>query len=245
MTPPSIADLRAYLRGQLGPERYTEVDCWLDQHPEMAERLLAEAGADDTGALAAVKLPVADGFVADGGANRLRTDGQLGVGGMAQVAAARDRALDRVVALKSLKPRQAGESLEAYHLREAAFRREAALTAALEHPAIVPVYDVGRADGKPAFTMKKLEGDTLQTVVAGGKRSRIALVEALLRVAEAVAYAHSRGVVHRDLTPANVLLGDFGAVYVLDWGVAANRGDGGGVNVGTRDWMAPEQGTGT
>jgi hypothetical protein len=244
MIPPSTADLRAYLRGQLSPERYTEVDCWIDQHPEMAEKLLAEAGADDTGALAAVTLPTNDGFIADGGANRLRTDSQLGVGGMAQVAAARDRALDRVVALKSLKPRQPGESLEAYHLREAAFRREAALTAALEHPAIVPVYDVGRADGKPAFTMKKLEGDTLQTVVSGGKRSRVALVEALLRVAEAVAYAHSRDVVHRDLTPANVLLGDFGAVYVLDWGVAANRGDGGGVNVGTRDWMAPEQGTG-
>lgn len=241
---PTTADLRAYLRGQLNAERYTEVDCWLDQHPEMAEKLLEEAGADDTGALASVKSTIADGFVTDGGAGRLRTDSELGTGGMAVVAAARDRALDRVVALKSLKQRQPGESLEDYHLREAAFRREAALTAALEHPAIVPVYDVGRSDGKPAFTMKRLEGETLLTVVQAGKRSRVALVEALLRVAEAVAFAHSRGVVHRDLTPANVLLGDFGAVYVLDWGVAAQRGEGGGVTVGTRDWMAPEQNAG-
>ncbi|HEX3134961.1 MAG TPA: protein kinase [Planctomycetota bacterium] len=245
MNAPTTADLRAYLRGQLNAERYTEVDCWLDQHPEMAEKLLEEAGADDTGALASVKPTTNDdGFITDGGAGRLRTDSELGTGGMAVVAAARDRALDRVVALKSLKPRQPGESLEQYHLREAAFRREAALTAALEHPAIVPVYDVGRSDGKPAFTMKRLEGDTLLTVVQGGKRSRVALVEALLRVAEAVAFAHSRGVVHRDLTPTNVLLGDFGAVYVLDWGVAAQRGEGGGVTVGTRDWMAPEQNSG-
>jgi eukaryotic-like serine/threonine-protein kinase len=241
MNAPTAADLRAYLRGQLNAERYAEVDTWLDQHPELAEKLLEEAGADDTGALASVKSTITDGFVTDGGAGRLRTDSELGTGGMAVVEAARDRALDRVVALKSLKARQPGESLEAYHLREAAFRREASLTAALEHPAIVPVYDVGRSDGKPAFTMKRLEGETLLTVVQNGKRSRVALVEALLRVAEAVAFAHSRGVVHRDLTPANVLLGDFGAVYVLDWGVAAQRGEGGGVTVGTRDWMAPEQ----
>ncbi len=242
---PAAADLRAYLRGQLSAARHGEVEQWLDaQSAEVAERLLEEAGGEDTGALASMKSSVAPGFVADGGAGRLRTAGELGTGGMAVVASARDRALDRVVALKALKSRQADESLEHYHLREAAFRREAALTAALEHPAIVPIYDVGRADGKPAFTMKRLEGETLQVVVPAGRRSRLELVEALLRVAEAVAYAHSRGVVHRDLTPGNVLLADFGAVYVLDWGIAAQRGEGGGVTVGTRDWMAPEQATG-
>src|SRR5687768_197274 len=91
MTPPTTADLRAYLRGQLSPERYTAVDCWLDQHPEMAEKLLEEAGADDTGALAQVQPTVQDGFVTDGGAGRLRPDGEIGAGGMAVVAAARDR----------------------------------------------------------------------------------------------------------------------------------------------------------
>jgi len=245
MTPPSTDDVRAYLRGQLSGARFAEVESWLDaQPPDIVEKLLDEVGGEDTGALASVKPSALQGFVADGGEGRLRTDGELGSGGMAMVASARDRSLDRVVALKSLKPRLPTESLEQYHLREAAFRREAALTAALEHPAIVPVYDVGRSDGNPAFTMKRLEGETLLTVVQAGKRSRVALVEALLRVAEAVAFAHSRGVVHRDLTPTNVLLGDFGAVYVLDWGVAARRGEGGGVTVGTRDWMAPEQSDG-
>ncbi len=244
-TTPTTDDLRAYLRGQLTRERFVEVERWLDAQPaETVERLLEESRAEDAGALANVKPTTASGFIADGGAGRLRPDGQIGVGGMAVVAAARDRALDRVVALKSLKARQADESLEQYHLREAAFRREAALTAALEHPAIVPIYDVGRADGKPAFTMKRLEGETLQVVVSAHGRSRVALVEALLRIAEAVAYAHSRGVVHRDLTPGNILLGEFGAVYVLDWGVAAQRGEGGGVAVGTPDWMAPEQTSG-
>ncbi|HEX3131961.1 MAG TPA: hypothetical protein VHX44_00090, partial [Planctomycetota bacterium] len=108
---PTADDLRAYLRGQLNPERYIEVDSWLDQHPQMAEKLLEEAGADDTGALANVKSTAQDGFVTDGGAGRLRTDSELGAGGMAVVEAARDRALDRVVALKSLKPRQPGEGL--------------------------------------------------------------------------------------------------------------------------------------
>ena len=239
---PTTDELRGYLRGQLTSERFVEIERWLDAQPaETVERLLEESRAEDAGALAKVKPPAVSGFVADGGAGRLRPDGQIGIGGMAVVAAARDRALDRVVALKSLKARQVDESLEHYHLREAAFRREAALTAALEHPAIVPIYDVGRADGKPAFTMKRLEGETLQAVVSKNGRSRVALVEALLRVAEAVAFAHSRGVVHRDLTPENILLGEFGAVYVLDWGVAAQRGDGGGVAVGTPDWMAPEQ----
>lgn len=245
MTPPTSAEVRAYLRGQLSGNRFAEVEGWLDaQPPEVVEPLLDEFGDDETGSLASVKPNAVQGFVADGGAGRLRADGELGVGGMAVVASARDRALDRVVALKSLKARQADESLEQYHLREAAFRREAALTAALEHPAIVPIYDVGRADGKPAFTMKRLEGETLHAVVLAGRRSRLELVEALLRVAEAVAYAHSRGVVHRDLTPGNILLADFGAVYVLDWGVAAKPGEGGGVTVGTPDWMAPEQAKG-
>jgi tRNA A-37 threonylcarbamoyl transferase component Bud32 len=242
---PSVSELRAYRQGQLTPERFAAVERWLDTQPAaVAEDVLEAAGGEDAGVLASVKPQDAPGFVADGGAGRLRADGEIGAGGMAVVASARDRVLDRVVALKALKPRQPGESLEQYHLREAAFRREAALTAALEHPGIVPVYDVGRADGRPAFTMKRLEGETLHAVVAAGQRSRLELVEALLRVAEAVAYAHSKDVVHRDLTPGNILLAGFGAVYVLDWGVAARRGEGAGVTVGTREWMAPEQAMG-
>jgi tRNA A-37 threonylcarbamoyl transferase component Bud32 len=246
MSAPSLSEIKAYRLGQLSPSRFSEIEQWLDQQtPQEVERLLEQAGGDETGTLHQVKVSQgAQGFVADAGSGRLRLDDELGVGGMAHVVSARDRSLDRVVALKTLKPRQAHESLEHYHLREASFRREAAVTAALEHPAIVPVYDLGRADGQPAFTMKRLSGETLFAVVTAGKRSRLELVEGLLRVAEAVAYAHSRGVVHRDLTPTNILLSDYGAIYVLDWGVAARCGEGDGVSVGTPAWMAPEQATG-
>jgi hypothetical protein len=134
-TSPTTDDLRAYMSGQLTTERFVEVERWLDaQSPETVERLLEESRDEEAGVLANVKPTTASGFIADGGAGRLRPDGQIGVGGMAVVAAARDRALDRVVALKSLKVRQADESLEQYHLREAAFRREAALTVNLHSP---------------------------------------------------------------------------------------------------------------
>ncbi len=243
MNAPSSAELKAYRLGQLSAQRFAEIEEWLDAlPPEEADRVLEDAGGDETGSLGQVKIsPDNQGFVADAGLGRLRVDDELGTGGMAHVKAARDRSLDRVVALKTLKPRQAGESLEQYHLREAAFRREAAVTAALEHPAIVPVYDLGRADGQPAFTMKRLSGESLHQVVKAGSRSRVELIEGLLRVAEAVAYAHNRSVVHRDLTPANILLSDYGAIYVLDWGVAARTGEGAGMHVGTAAWMAPEQ----
>jgi hypothetical protein len=240
---PSSDDLRAYRRGLLSPGRFAEIERWLDTQPApLVERLLEEAASDEAGLLAAAAPPPPnEGFLPDAGAHRLRHEADIGTGGMATVAAARDRSLERVVALKTLRPRQPGESLEAYHLRAAAFRREAALTAGLEHPAIVPVYDVGVSDGAPAFTMKRVAGTSLGEVVASGARPSTGLVENLLRVAEAVAYAHSRRVVHRDLTPSNILLGDFGAVYVLDWGVAAAVGEGAGVVVGTTAWMAPEQ----
>lgn len=160
---------------------------------------------------------------------------------MAVVNAAHDRVLNRVVAVKALKPRQSSESLEQYHLREAAFRSEAALTASLEHPSIPPVYDVGHADGMPAFAMKRLDGRSFDTVLREGRLSLAELLGILLRVAEAVGYAHNRGVVHRDLTPLNILVADYGAVYVLDWGLAATRGTHDGVRAGTPAWMAPEQ----
>ena len=112
-TTPTTDELRGYLRGQLTSERFVEIERWLDAQPaETVERLFEESRAEDAGALANVKPTTASGFIADGGAGRLRPDGQIGVGGMAVVAAARDRALDRVVALKSLKARQADESLE-------------------------------------------------------------------------------------------------------------------------------------
>lgn len=222
------------------------VDAWLASIPEAeAERALAEAGVGDAPQAALAGLSPAaqpaEGFVTDLPRGRLRPGLPLGEGGMAVVTSAHDRVLERVVAVKVLRPRHPAEPLEQFHLREAAFRREAALTAGLEHPAIPPVYDVGRCGGLPAFAMKRLEGRPFDAVVAGGGLPLAERMEILVRVAEAVGYAHSKGVVHRDLTPHNILVADFGAVYVLDWGLAATCGSRDGVRAGTPAWMAPEQ----
>lgn len=242
---PDDDELRAFLRGALTAERFAAVDAWLAAlPPPEAERRLASLDQPGRNLALAAPTPENHGFAAERADGRLVAGDSLGAGGMATVVAAHDRALDRPVALKVLRPRQAGESLESYLLRETAFRREAALTAALDHPAIVPVHDVGRVDGRPAFTMKRLEGSPFDRVVAEGQLPLPELVRVLIQVSEAVAFAHSRGIVHRDLTPANVLVGAFGAVYVLDWGLAERSGTHSGIRAGTPGWMAPEQATG-
>ncbi len=246
--PPSPDELRAYCAGSLPAERFAAIDGWLAGLPEdEVERLLAAAGiADAAGSLGAVRAvgaaaATAPGFSTDLPRSRLRPGTALGSGGMAVVGSAHDRVLDRTVAVKVLRARRPDESLEHYHLREAAFRREAALTASLEHPAIPPVYDIGTDGGLPAFAMKRLDGRSLEAAIKKGDIPLADRLGILLRVAEAVGYAHSRGIVHRDLTPQNILISTFGAVYVLDWGLAATIGSADGVRAGTPAWMAPEQ----
>src|SRR5215468_4838210 len=147
-------------------------------------------------------------------------------GGMGVVWLALDEKLDRRVALKVL---------------DVSGEEEARILAKLEHPGIVPVHDVGRlADGRVFYTMKYIEGDRLDRYVA-----RITRVPERLRIAhricEAVAFAHARGVLHRDLKPENIMVGSFGEVLVMDWGLAIllqdrTLGDIGG----TPGYMAPE-----
>ncbi len=142
----------------------------------------------------------------------------IGRGGMGEVVTAHDEAIGRDVAIKRM--------LRATPSAEAAsrFLREARIQARLEHPAIVPVHELGHdASGQPFFTMKKLVGVTLAELLATAPRQR--LLRAFAEVCRAVAFAHSRGVIHRDLKPANIMLGDFGEVYVLDWGLARVLGD--------------------
>lgn len=159
-------------------------------------------------------------------------------GGIGQVWLARDRHLDREVALKQLLPGRAGISRVASR-----FVREARLTGQLEHPGIVPVYELtGPTDTRgPCYTMRFVRGKTLTEVVDAyhAKRARgaadpldfVALLTAFVTVCNTIAYAHSRGVLHRDLKGANVILGDFGEVIVLDWGLAKH--------VGTQDEEEP------
>ncbi len=161
-------------------------------------------------------------------APRYRIVGEIGAGGMGVVHRAYDDELRREVALKVLG-RRADDPAAA-----ARFAEEARATARLQHPNIVPVYDFGTMDGRPFFAMKLVEGRTLAQVVEAGSVSLFRRLEIFVDVARAVAYAHERGIVHRDLKPQNVMIGSFGEVQVMDWGLAAGGG-------GTPAYMPPEQ----
>jgi serine/threonine-protein kinase len=156
-------------------------------------------------------------------------------GGIGRVWLARDASLGRDVALKELRPERAGHPAQ-----WGRFLREAQVTGQLEHPGIVPVYEVGRRpdDQAPFYTMRFVRGRRLAEAArayhercgrgeAGPLEVR-ELLTAFVGVCHAVAYAHSRGVLHRDLKPQNVVLGDFGEVIVLDWGLAKVMGEAGG-----------------
>ena len=150
----------------------------------------------------------------DTGDSRYEIVDRIGEGGMGAVYLARDRELGREVALKVLRlpeptPEERGRIL-----------REARILAALEHPGIVPVHDVGvLADGRIFYVMKRVRGERLDTF-ARGSRPLAERLRVFLQLCDAVAFAHAAGVIHRDLKPQNVMLGAFGEVLVLDWGVA-------------------------
>jgi serine/threonine-protein kinase len=189
---------------------------------------------------------------------RYRVSRRIGKGGMGEVMGARDEQVGRDVAIKRM--RKANPSERAI----ARFLREASIQGRLEHPAICPVHEIGRdTEGLPFFAMKKLSGTTLAKILdrPGGDRGQYPLQRVLRAFAEvclAIEFAHVRGIVHRDLKPDNIMLGDFGEVYVLDWGVAKVIGeedgdfadvDSGsgehatqqGTAIGTPGYMAPEQ----
>jgi serine/threonine protein kinase/tetratricopeptide (TPR) repeat protein len=154
-------------------------------------------------------------------------------GGLGQISVALDQELDRPVALKEIQDRHADEP----HSR-ARFVQEAEITGKLEHPGIIPVYGLGHdANGRPFYAMRFIQGDSLKEAIAAfhgdaalqrdaGARS-LRLRELLGRftdVCNAVAYAHSRGVLHRDLKPGNIMLGPYGETLVVDWGLAKPLG---------------------
>jgi serine/threonine protein kinase len=191
---------------------------------------------------------------------RYELRGELARGGMGVVYLARDRELDRDVALKVVAAELTDPEAAAR------LRREARIIARLEHPGIVPVHDAGALpDGRVFYAMKLVSGKRLDDLAGASVplRERLRL---LLRVCEPVAFAHSHGVIHRDLKPENVMVGPFGEVLVMDWGVARQRdvrmaaaaprpaSPGGapaatdvtahGTVIGTPAYMAPEQASG-
>jgi serine/threonine-protein kinase len=183
----------------------------------------------------------------------------LGRGGMGEVLIGRDRRIGREVAIKRLRGATPSADMQAR------FMREARIQARLDHPAIVPVYELGYdSEGQAYFTMKRLSGVTLSdTFLAPQPPARPRLLRAFVDICHAVEFAHSRGVVHRDLKPSNIVLGKFNEVYVLDWGLARlvdedekrplltpgdiDSLDGltqAGALLGTPGYMAPEQARG-
>lgn len=141
--------------------------------------------------------------------------GEIAHGGIGRILKGKDQRLGRTVALKEL--------LSGGGTAEERFVREALVTARLQHPSIVPVYEAGRwPTGEPFYAMKLVSGRSLSEVIATTKTldQRLALLPHALAVAEAVAYAHSERIIHRDLKPSNVLVGAFGETVVIDWGLA-------------------------
>lgn len=170
----------------------------------------------------------------------------IGEGGMGVVYAARQSAIARTVAVKMLK----GTEEHTQDQREK-FISEAVVTGELDHPNIVPIYDLGSNDsGALFYSMKRVRGTPWDDVFK--KNSLDENLNILLRVADAIAFAHANGVLHRDLKPENVMLGDFGEVLVMDWGLArisdefpnAEAVSQSDVMGGTPAYMAPEMATG-
>src|SRR5262245_54119182 len=174
---------------------------------------------------------------------------ELGQGGGGVVYRARQLSVRREVALKMILAGRVATQAERDR-----FRTEAEVVAGLDHPHIVPLYDVGEHDGLPYFSMKFVPGGSLaEAVTAGGwaqgKEPQRRAARVLIQVAQAVHHAHQRGVLHRDLKPANVLLDEQGEPHVTDFGLAKRLVGGVGQTqtgaiVGTPGYMAPEQAQG-
>ncbi len=181
----------------------------------------------------------------------------LGEGGMGEVVLTRDQVIGRDVAMKSVR-----KALEVDAGARRRFLREARVQGQLAHPSIVPVYDLGTTpDGRLYFTMQRVRGRCLDEIGQHGETlSRHAVLTAMSRICLAVDFAHAHGVVHRDIKLPNLMIGDYGEVYVLDWGLAKlvdhdDIGPSGtsrsgpdegaattvGALLGTPGYMAPEQ----
>lgn len=257
---PSATELHVLAGGTAPPEARSALDAHLATCPACLATLAAvghtvEGPSDADSQPPAARVDVEPTV-------RYRLDREIARGGMGRIFAAHDRLLDRPVAIKLLRTHAPGLAHR--------FLRERQITARLQHPAIVPIYDAGVLDdGEPFFAMRMVSGKTLERAAAeaGTLEERLRLLPAVIGVADAIAYAHGEGIIHRDLKPQNVLVGPFGEVVVLDWGIArASKEDDGadastgladergraepqvtqaGDVLGTLAYMAPEQAAGS
>ncbi|MCY3914533.1 MAG: protein kinase [Chloroflexi bacterium] len=166
---------------------------------------------------------------------------QVGQGGMATVYLARQRSMNRQVALKFLPSVFIND--EAYLQR---FEREVNIVSQLEHRNIVPVYDFGKYENQPYIAMRYMPAGSVEELLAQGRIPLPRVASIVEQVASALDYAHQKGILHRDLKPSNILLDDGGGVFITDFGIARILGEGSGAIttqgvVGTPSYMSPEQ----
>ncbi|MBU2547712.1 MAG: protein kinase [Proteobacteria bacterium] len=258
------------------------------EEPEEQATIVQVPGPADADATlpAAADQVVADldGFGLDTGLAASDTDrytvkGEYGRGGMGRVLLAVDNQFGREVAIKELlagaadaedrSSKSGGASSSQYTQAAARFLREARVTGALEHPGIVPVYELGRRpDGTLFYTMRLVRGQTMAKAISGkALEEKLKLLPNFLDLCQTIAYSHSKGVIHRDLKPQNVMVGEFGETVLLDWGLVKIKGvedtgagdmaknlellksAGGtetvaGQSMGTPSYMSPEQADG-
>src|SRR5947207_14642861 len=170
--------------------------------------------------------------------------GEVGRGGQGVVFRARQKSLNRTVALKVIN---LGQWASKAHVKR--FRREAEAAASLDHPCIVPIYEVGERDGSCYFSMKFVEGGQLDEVSRRRPMSIRHAAELIAKVARTVHYAHEHGILHRDIKPGNILLDDKGEPHLTDFGLARLGGTESTITrtlelLGTPSYMAPEQAAG-
>lgn len=243
--------LAALARGLIGPRAMA--DALLDAAGSVWDAPLEEIwvrpgrlSAGELGELLhTLSAPVGNGAPSEGHVEeRYVPRSVFGEGAMGRVSACRDLRLDRRVAVKRLLP-----ELSAKPAARELLEREARITASLEHPHIIPVYDAGRDASGPYYAMRAVEqpnlGEILALLRAGDDATRrVYTLARLLRnfaqAVSAVGYAHERGVVHGDLKPGNILLGAHGEVLVVDWGLAAEVGET-GFRGGTAGYIPPER----
>src|SRR5512143_3559220 len=165
----------------------------------------------------------------------------LGQGGMGAVYQARDRELDRLIALKVIRPELATDPAILQR-----FKQELILARNITHKNVVRIYDLGEADGVRFITMEYVDGDDLRTLLRhNGKLSTTEAIPMIEQVCRALDAAHAEGVIHRDLKPQNIMRDKQGRIVVMDFGLARSLGDSGmtqtGAIVGTMEYMSPEQ----
>jgi serine/threonine-protein kinase len=240
-----------------GAQRQNWLVAWLAEHPDRAEDLARFLAASR--AVESWVEPVRDLFDEDSGptvayapgrdSGEIRVPGyeigsELGRGGMGIVHAAIQVPAGRTVALKTIRTGEFASPREV-----ALFRLEATTAALLDHPHIVPVYDVGERDGVLYFSMKRFATSLARRIQAGPSLDPVRAAQLVAIIARAVQYAHEQGVIHRDLKPANILLDDQGDPHVGDFGLARRRDavhgqSTTGTILGTPEYMAPEQARG-